>query len=161
MLVHVDGRACSVCKKMFPLTAEFFHKGSAVNGGYVHTCKSCAVSRSRAYYANKVRGTAKSIQKIRKEVARNRATKAAIVAERGGKCEQCGGEFPPVVFDFHHPNNDRKGDLPPSKYLAYGVARGREAVKNLLMLCANCHRIAHWGVNKYGSESVEEVTVPC
>lgn len=143
------------------MTEEFFHRGAPVNKGFSHTCKPCANERSRRRYNEKVRGS-EEIRRIRQNsVARNRATKAAIVAERGGKCEHCGGEFSPVVFDFHHPNNDRKGDPPPSKYLAYGVERGREAVKNLLMLCANCHRLAHWGENKYSSESVEEVRNPC
>lgn len=149
-------RVCSVCKQEKPLNSSYFHSGDVRNGLFSHTCKPCANERSRKRYWAKVRGSEEQRRTNQQAVARNRATKAAIVAERGGKCEACGREFHPVCFDFHHPGHDRKGDLPPSKYGSYGIERMRKAVQNLQMLCANCHRLAHWGDDVDGTLSVKE-----
>lgn len=64
-----------------------------------------------------------------------------LIAALGGKCTDCGGTFPPEVFDFHHIGekefaiSNKVGDLPYDKLLA-------EAQKCVL-LCANCHRTRH------------------
>lgn len=154
-------RTCSVCRKEKPLTREFWHHGSVRNGGFTHTCIPCANARSRSRYHNKVKGSEEQQRRLAQTVARNRSVKAALVEERGGRCEACGGEFHPVCFDFHHPKHDRRGDLAPSKFVTYGIERAREATNGLQMLCSNCHRLVHWGENKDSRESVEEGSSPC
>lgn len=67
-----------------------------------------------------------------------------VIAERGGSCERCGNEYPPVVFDFHHRD-------PSEKRFSIGSAMGNRSWDELMeevakcdLLCANCHRILHF-----------------
>lgn len=69
--------------------------------------------------------------------------KRDLVAYKGGKCERCGVEYHPNVFDFHHYDPSQK---------SFGVCQAnfQRSWQNLIaevdkcfMLCANCHREVH------------------
>lgn len=72
-------KACNTCKVEKPLSE--FHKHRLARDGHEPRCKSCKLAAARE---------------------RKRQWKIDAIALKGGKCERCGGEFPPCVYDFHH-----------------------------------------------------------
>lgn len=78
----------------------------------------------------------KYLQRIRKQ---------KLVELLGNRCSKCGCQFPFVAYDFHHKDPTTK---------VFGIA---ESMLNISMdelltelvkcelLCANCHRIHHYG----------------
>ena len=61
----------------------------------------------------------------------------------GGKCDDCGEEFPDEVYDFHHEDPSRK-EYTVSKIFDRPKILFKEVMKCIL-LCANCHRVHHHG----------------
>jgi hypothetical protein len=78
--------------------------------------------------------------------ARRQAYKAFYVAQRGGKCAHCGGEFPDCVFDFHHEDGKEKKRAPAQAF-ALSKKKIEEEISKCIMLCANCHRVEHERLN--------------
>ncbi|MEM8598942.1 MAG: HNH endonuclease signature motif containing protein [Bacteroidota bacterium] len=75
--------------------------------------------------------------------ARNKATKGAYLKERlgaarGGRCERCGYDNYNIL-QVHH-------ILPRSE-------GGTNALRNLQLLCPNCHMEVHYGYGTYGGSS--------
>lgn len=68
--------------------------------------------------------------------------KVKAIQYLGGKCQDCGGKFHPIVYDFHHLD-------PDTKEFGWGKLRIKQwdAITNELdkciLLCSNCHRIRH------------------
>jgi NUMOD3 motif len=68
--------------------------------------------------------------------------KCRLVDYKGGKCQDCGGIFLPICYDFDHRDLDQK---------SFGIAEGicaRKSLSELMeeadkcdLVCANCHRI--------------------
>jgi 5-methylcytosine-specific restriction endonuclease McrA len=86
------------------------------------------------------------------EVVRKRRKKirAMAIEYKGGKCLLCGYSKCSESMEFHHPNSLEKGFGISEK----GYTRGWEKVKKELdkcvMLCANCHREVHAGLQHLG-----------
>ena len=63
------------------------------------------------------------------------------------KCEQC-GESHPACLDFHHLSKETK----VSTLNRLARNKGKEAVlaelAKCIVLCANCHRKLHWGIEQ-------------
>lgn len=55
----------------------------------------------------------------------------------------CLGVFPATCFDFHH---EGEKDMNPSKALTMSAEKQEQEMAKCILLCANCHRIRHWGV---------------
>lgn len=63
----------------------------------------------------------------------------------GKHCEVCGGDYPPVVLDYHHRD-------PSKKKFGIGDGAGRstpitailEEIDKCMLVCANCHRLLHY-----------------
>ena len=72
-----------------------------------------------------------------------RKRKADLVDYAGGKCADCGGEFHPAVFDFHHRNPDEKSFGLSSKGKTKSLEACKAEVDKCDLLCANCHRLRH------------------
>jgi hypothetical protein len=67
-----------------------------------------------------------------------------IFSKLGRACSRCGIEYPPVVYDLHHPNGKQSQAETPSRL----IMQGSEDVflshlENWQLLCANCHRLHH------------------
>lgn len=66
--------------------------------------------------------------------------KIALVASFGGKCQICGLEDEPYMYDFHHINPAEKS----FGIAASGESRSKDRVADeaskCLMVCGNCHR---------------------
>lgn len=69
---------------------------------------------------------------------RRRAVKARLVEHHGGKCLDCGKEFPPYIFHFDHRNPEEKTfNISNGQTYAYKVQL-EESLKCDLV-CGNCH----------------------
>lgn len=75
-----------------------------------------------------------------KEKKRNRKLQA--IRYLGGTCTECGGEFHPAVFEFHHRDPVTK-DRDPSKMLQLSWKRLTDELDKCDLVCANCHRLIH------------------
>ena len=128
------GKVCRVCGNIKPLSD--FHPNKSCSGGRVGTCKQCSNRRVRSWL-NNTRETRR--ERINN---RNKQVKQLVVDHFGNKCHDCGRNFPICVYDFHHLSDK---DVNPSKALTWREDRMWEELKKCIMLCANCHRIRHFG----------------
>lgn len=94
---------------------------------------------------NRKRYEEKHINQIRKRAStwqkeKGRQNKLKAIAYLGGYCTDCGNEFPPYVYDFHHLDPTIKDST-----IAQIMGRKWENIVSELdkcvLLCANCHRI--------------------
>ena len=60
----------------------------------------------------------------------------------GPACMDCGGVFPPCVYDYHHTDPTKKDKT--FNLGAWSWSRIKEYVSHTVQLCANCHRIRHF-----------------
>jgi predicted HNH restriction endonuclease len=64
----------------------------------------------------------------------------------GGKCSRCGFATDFIeVYDFHHPDPDKKDALFENRSRGGIMSweRYKQSIRDTVMLCANCHRIVH------------------
>ena len=100
----------------------------------------CRCGRCRAAKAAYQRGRRFPSRKTAK--MRDRARCVEIVAElKGRPCTRCGGSFPAVAMDLHHPDPTNK-----SENVSRLVRDGRLSaliaeIAKCEVLCANCHRV--------------------
>lgn len=69
--------------------------------------------------------------------------KDACISALGGTCKKCNGSFHRAVYDFHHLGGKEEN---PSFFI---INKSSQCIANELakciLLCANCHRIEHYG----------------
>jgi len=69
-------------------------------------------------------------------------TKAAAITHMGGKCMKCGWHGNQAAFQFHHTSSDKKdftiGNVANKSWDVIKIE-----LKKCILLCANCHAIAH------------------
>ena len=75
---------------------------------------------------------------------RCREQKAILVAEHGGKCQDCGGIFPDCCYQFHHRNPDDK-DFNVGCQMLRNLDILRTEADKCDLICANCHVIRTYG----------------
>lgn len=97
-----------------------------------------AIYKKRHYEKNKAAHIAKTTQNKRKRKGEWDVFKASQ------KCSHCGVQHPALI-DFHHVIRD--GDKQSvNKLVADGrFKRAMEEIQKCIPLCANCHRLLHWG----------------
>jgi len=61
----------------------------------------------------------------------------------GPACMDCGGVFPPCVYDYHHIDPTKKDKT--FNISTWSWPRIKEYVSYTVQLCANCHRVRHFG----------------
>lgn len=77
---------------------------------------------------------------------RIQAEKRAYLHEvKSQPCADCGGTFPPCVMDLHHRDEGEKLFNVGLSVGSVGWERLREEVAKCDVVCANCHRIRHFG----------------
>lgn len=75
--------------------------------------------------------------------------KKTLVDLLGGKCRKCNGVFPLAVYDFHHLGDK---DYSVTQLICGGsLERIAEESAKCVLLCANCHRIEHYGKEDDGT----------
>lgn len=80
--------------------------------------------------------------------ARERARRAQLRQNFGGKCEQCGYDRCKAALHFHH----RDGRTEDEMGKRVRLKEVREHPERFQLLCANCHIEIHQGVEEYASE---------
>ena len=58
-------------------------------------------------------------------------------------CVKCGIKDHRVL-EFHH-KSDKKFSIAYARYNHFGIERVRNEIKKCVVICANCHRILHYG----------------
>jgi len=114
-------------------------------------CKYC-----KKYYSEKDFGVAKTVgdkiyRRLKCRFCFNKAKKqlrdkyktilAEYKKERG--CCKCGIKDSRVL-EFHHPG-DKGFTIGYASHNHLGIDRVKEEIKKCLVICANCHRILHYG----------------
>lgn len=89
-----------------------------------------------------------------KSIAKNKREKRQewMDYKASQKCSHCGTQHPAII-DFHHVIRD-KTKQSVNKLVKNGrwAAAKREAETKCIPLCANCHRILHWGEEQKAKE---------
>ncbi len=107
-------------------------------------------SALKYYYANKEKCSSrhKLWREQNKDIIRQkqreskRLRKLWAIDYLGGSCSKCGGTFHPAVYEFHHTDPESK-ERDPSKMLSLSKERLVSELNKCVLLCANCHRMAH------------------
>jgi len=134
----IEGRKCSICKRIFPESLEYFGKQSWNKIGLDTYCKECRRNKNlENYIKNK-----KQWHVTQKKWAGLKRDKIIEVKQTLGGCKKC-GEKRHWILDFHH--------IDPSQKLfqiSQGEAKGweliNEEIKKCILLCKNCHGDFHY-----------------
>jgi hypothetical protein len=108
-------------------------------------------------YARKIKRTHSTVQRWqnsarrivdkdyrpRKSKARRDERLIELIEYMGGRCQLCKQSFPPAAYDFHHINADEK-EHHISRILLNDFETVKAEANKCALLCANCHRIAHY-----------------
>lgn len=135
VLIDAD-KTCITCGILKPLD-EFTHNKEC-KGGRAGQCKKCASLRTAAWHQQ---------NKERRQVDtrdRKRASKLKAMEYMGNKCADCGEQYQPCVYQFHHLDMETK-DKNPSALFGLKWERLKSELNKCVMLCANCHMIRHYG----------------
>jgi len=79
----------------------------------------------------------------KKTLIRQRKLKEEAVSYKGGVCTSCGGSFHPAIFDFHHTNPEEKDFSFAQQKCTKMNEKLKKELDKCVLLCANCHRLAH------------------
>ena len=82
----------------------------------------------------------KAVQKRRKEVRRR------ALAYKGARCQMCGYDRCVEALEFHHLNSSHKDFGISSRGYTRRWSKTREEIDKCALLCANCHREVHAGL---------------
>ena len=111
-------------------------------------CKRCDTTKTSDEFYRRRKGTDLSpycrVCSKEQTVERQRALKLRAIAYKGGKCEKCGYDKCNAALEFHHLDPTGK-DFSISKVKGTAWTEGiKGELDKCVMLCANCHREAHW-----------------
>lgn len=135
-LLDCESKICTVCKKELSITK--FAKHQSCKGGHRNQCVDCVRERTRKWNAeNQARRSEAAAEKCR-------ASKIWAIEYMGGKCADCGKQYQPCVYQFHHLDPSQK-DKNPSYLFSAKRERLIAELDKCVMLCANCHMIRHHG----------------
>lgn len=109
---------------------------------------------SRKYYlANKQ----KKQEQGRRAARKRRRAYHAYVKSRGARCELCGDEQPPEVFDCHHVDPANKVE---EVNVDWVFSRSEAEGAKCALLCSNCHRMEHAALHLFTTTFPEGYTTP-
>jgi len=132
-------KTCSKCGQELPATLEYFYSNKDnKSDGLRGDCKKCSIKRVKKYQSKHKR------ELNLKSTERKRNKKKRAVKLFGSICVVCGHSFPAYCFDFHHPNPSVK-DVDPTFLFCRSWANIVKALKDTVLICANCHRMVHYG----------------
>lgn len=77
-----------------------------------------------------------------KQRENKRLRKIRAIEYLGGRCNKCGKDWHPAIYEFHHTDPSTK-DRDPSKMLQLSWKRITNELDKCVLLCANCHRLTH------------------
>jgi len=68
-----------------------------------------------------------------------------VVEAKGGACQRCGVSYPHVVYDLHHRDPSQKEFSPSNAIFKRSFESLLAEAEKCDLLCANCHRLEHYG----------------
>jgi len=74
-----------------------------------------------------------------------KARSEMLIKALGGRCQKCQKIYPIGVYDFHHTNPKNKKFSISSQITNKSEDELLKEAKKCHLLCANCHRILHFG----------------
>jgi 5-methylcytosine-specific restriction endonuclease McrA len=102
-------------------------------------------------YADRRQYLIQAVQRRRYEVRRK------AIAEKGGRCQVCGYGRCADALEFHHLSSDEKDFGISSRGYTRSWKKIREELSKCVLLCANCHREVHSGL-QLPRETVDETS---
>lgn len=133
-------KTCCHCGESKSL--DNFHKDKKAPMGHTYSCKTCSNSRARDHHKKRSNNPTWVQSRRDKMNEKHREAKLKAIEYKGGVCQDCGGTFPPFVYDFHHLDGDTKSDN-PSYILRQSWEKAKLELDKCVLLCANCHRGRH------------------
>lgn len=97
--------------------------------GKQYSCVDCSKTYRRQRHAEQAK-------------ARGRLRKLKAVDYLGGRCNDCGKDYHPAIFEFHH-DNPKEKDFHPAQALQMSWENFKRELDKCTLLCANCHRLRH------------------
>lgn len=137
-------RICKRCAKLkvlsdFPPDWNSSSRKSPKKASY---CKQCM----REYQREKYGKRKDRVYWTKSDKERYKRYKEEAILRMGGKCQDCGGVYPTVVYDFHHLDPEEKEYSPASTFQKKWETVEKEVIGKCVLLCANCHRLRHWSI---------------
>jgi len=111
---------CARCKEDKPENAFYYRQ---TEGRHHACCKACHNTYTHERFKRR---------------------KVKAIHYKGGACKDCGGTFHYSVYDFHHRDPGAK-DLTGSQIKRMAWKTVVAELDKCDLLCANCHRVRHWG----------------
>lgn len=138
-ILNGAGKICNKCKEEKLLSD--FPPNKECKLGVTGTCRKCDGTKVKKWYADN--------RSRRQKIANrnNQRKKRKLVESFGDKCYDCSNTYPDCVYDFHHLDPTKK-DVNPSKAMTWSKERMMKELEKCVMLCANCHRLRHYGLQK-------------
>lgn len=135
-------KTCTGCGVLKELNDFYKDYRSTTERKHLAQCKECTNKRSAETYRRHQKDPIKKAK--RKELAnkRNKESKLRAIEYKGGRCADCGYKGHHCVFDFHHLDPSVK-EGNPSAILRKD--NWKEEIDKCVLLCANCHRLRHFG----------------
>ena len=103
-----------------------YAKYSEGEGKSSYSCLKCRADSHRKTFANK---------------------KQKAVDYLGGECSKCGYNKCNAALEFHHLDPNEK-DVEPSRLLRRSWDKVKIEIDKCILVCSNCHREIHAGINK-------------
>ncbi len=91
-------------------------------------------------YADRRNYLIKAVQKRRRELRQK------AIAYKGGRCQFCGYDRCMEALEFHHLDSSKKDFGISSRGYTRKWDKVREELDKCILLCANCHREVHTGL---------------
>jgi 5-methylcytosine-specific restriction endonuclease McrA len=105
----------------------------------------------RRIYADRREYLIKAVQKRRKNL------RWKAIAYKGGRCQSCGYDRCREALEFHHLNSFRKDFGISSKGYTRSWGKVQKELDKCILLCANCHREIHAGLQLPRETVVEKL----
>ncbi len=98
------------------------------------------LKRDKRRYKDRREYLIDAVQKRRKKV------REMAIKYKGAKCSKCGYDRCYEALEFHHLNSNRKDFGISDKGYTRSWAKIKEELDKCVLLCANCHREIHLGL---------------
>jgi Homeodomain-like domain len=89
-------------------------------------------------------------------IRRRRRVKAAIVAERGGRCVLCGYDRCTAALEFHHLDPSSKAFGLAQQGHARSIERVRAEMRKCVLVCSNCHAEVESGFSSIPASALHD-----
>lgn len=147
--VKIDGRVRVLNKRKFCLRCSPFgqhntskHPSSQTNKKSCPRCRRELLKDNFYQRSNgKVAAWCKTCNNETR-LQKQRDNKILAIEYKGGKCQKCGYNRCVAAMEFHHRNGDKEFSVARSKHKNFDALKLE--LDKCDLLCANCHREAHW-----------------